>query len=144
MAQSFNSVQLMGNLTRDPELRYTPGGVAVCSFSIAVSERFKKGEEWQERTHFFEITTWAGTAENVAKHKKKGDPVFVAGRLVHETWNDKNGGGKRSMVKVVAERVVYLNRSSGPPGGGGAAAGGGRDRDDGPPPDYGSEDDIPF
>lgn len=140
MAQSYNSVQLMGNLTRDPELRYTPGGAAVCSFGIAVSERFKKGEEWQERTHFFDITSWAATAENVAKHKKKGDPVFIVGRLVHETWDDKTTGAKRSAVKVTAERVVYLNRSSGPPGG----EGGGRDRD-AAQHEYGpDDDDIPF
>ncbi|HEY3225874.1 MAG TPA: single-stranded DNA-binding protein [Planctomycetota bacterium] len=116
---SLNKVLLIGNLTRDPELRYTPQGAAVCEFAIAMNRTFnsKTGEKKEEVT-FIDIVAWARTAEICAEYLKKGRPVFVEGRLQQDRWEQPDGQ-KRSRIRVTAERVQFL----GGPAGGGAARG---------------------
>ena len=106
---SFNRVVLAGNLTRDPELRFTQNGVPVCSFSIAVNRVRSKSEA----VDFFNVSAWRELGETVANYKKKGDPILVEGRLQYRTWEVQNGG-KRSAVDVVADRVQFLSRGQNP------------------------------
>jgi len=142
---SFNKVILAGNLTRDPELRFTQSGVPVCGFGLAVNRVYSKNEE----VDFFNITAWRDLGERVANYKKKGDPVLVEGRLQYRTWEAQDGS-KRSAVDVVADNVQFLGQGGDGDGGGQggrarAAAGQSRgsSRDD---VDLNEEDfdDIPF
>ncbi len=124
---NFNRVILAGNMTRDPELRFTNDGIPVCSFGIAVNRVRSRSEE----VDFFNISAWRELGETIANYKKKGDPILVEGRLQYRTWEAQDGS-KRSAVDVVADRVEFLGRpgdsddgaSSG--GGGQARRGGGR------------------
>ena len=95
---SYNKVILMGNLTRDPELRYTANNMAICKFGLAVNRRFKDGAsgEWKEEPTFVDITIFGARAEPFAKFHSKGKPAFIEGSLRLDTWDDKNGGGKRN------------------------------------------------
>lgn len=108
----------MGNLTRDPELRSTPGGQSVCSFSLALNRSYKDNSsgEWKEATDFVDVTAWAGLAERVAQYCQKGKQVLVSGRLQSSSW--EQDGAKRSKVEVVANDVTFL-------GGGGQSEDGG-------------------
>ncbi len=106
---SFNRVVLAGNLTRDPELRFTQEGVPVCSFSIAVNRIRSKSEV----VDFFNVSAWRELGERVANYKKKGDPILVEGRLQYRTWQAPDGT-KRSAVEVVAGRVQFLSRAQNP------------------------------
>jgi single-strand DNA-binding protein len=107
MARSFNQVTLMGNLTRDPELRQTPNGHSVCSFSLALNRSYKdQSGEWQEMTDFVDIVCWAALAERVAQYLSKGRPALVSGRLQSSSW--EQDGKKRSKVEVVANDVTFL------------------------------------
>ena len=121
---SYNKVILMGNLTRDPELRFTANNMAICKFGLAVNRRFKDGAsgEWKEEPTFVDITIFGARAEPFAKDHPKGKPAFIEGSLRLDTWDDKNGGGKRSKLYVVADNWEFV----GPGGGGGGAGGGGR------------------
>jgi single-strand DNA-binding protein len=115
MARSFNQVTLMGNLTRDPELRTTPSGASVCSFSLALNRSYKNAEgSWQEATDYIDITAWGPLGERVAQYLTKGRPALVSGRLQSRSW--EQDGQKRSKVEVVANDVTFL----GGPGGGNA------------------------
>src|ERR1041384_6385663 len=115
MARSFNQVVLMGNLTRDPELRTTPNGQSVCSFSLALNRSYKNASgDWQEVTDFIDIVAWAALGERVAQYLTKGRAALVSGRLQSRSW--EQDGQKRSKVEVVAQDVTFL----GGPGGGGA------------------------
>ena len=105
---SFNKVLLMGNLTRDPELRYTASGAAVASFGLAVNRKFKQGEEWKDEVCFVDITVWAKQGENCAQNLNKGSLVFLEGRLNYQTW--ETDGQKRSKLEVVANNVQFLTR----------------------------------
>lgn len=107
---SFNKVVLVGNLTRDPEIRYTPKGTAVAAISIAVNRKWKNeaGEEKDEVT-FVEIDLFGRTAENVGQYMRKGSPILVDGRLKLEQWEDKQTNQKRSKLKVVGETVQFLS-----------------------------------
>ncbi len=118
---NLNKVLLMGNLTRDPEVRYTPKGTAVAELGIAVNRVYsgENGEKREEVT-FVDVTVWGRTAENVGEYLKKGRPVFVEGRLQLDSWEDKTSGQKRNKLKVVADNVQFL----GSRGGAGAAGGG--------------------
>ncbi len=98
-----NTVIIVGNLTRDPELRYTQGSNAVAKFGLAWNRKDKNG---QETTGFFDITCWADLAENVAESLTKGMRVVVYGRLDYQSWESKDGGGKRSKVEIVADEVA--------------------------------------
>ncbi len=103
----FNKVLLMGNLTRDPELRYTGAGTAVCSFSMAINRYYTKNGERQEETCFMRITVWGKQGERCAQYLTKGRLVFVEGRLQSRSWETEDGQ-RRSTVEVVAENVQFL------------------------------------
>jgi single-strand DNA-binding protein len=106
---SFNKVLLMGNLTRDPEVRYTPKGTAVCTLGLAVNETYTtQGGEQKEEVVFVDIDVWGRQAETAGQYLSKGRPVFVEGRLRLDTWDDKDTGQKRSKLKVVGLRVQFL------------------------------------
>jgi len=122
MARSFNQVTLMGNLTRDPELRTTPNGSNVCSFSLALNRSYKNSEGgWTEATDYVDIVAWGPLGERVAQYLSKGRPALVSGRLQSRSW--EQDGQKRNKVEVVAQDVTFL----GGPGGGGAGASAGGD-----------------
>jgi len=120
---SFNQVILMGNLTRDPVLKYLPSQTQVVEFGIASSRKFKgqNGEE-REDTAFVECTAFGRTAEVINQYFTKGKPIFVQGRLKYDSWEDKNGGGKRSKLSVVVETFQFIG---GRDGAGGGQGGGG-------------------
>lgn len=103
---SVNKVMLMGNLTRDPEIKYTPSGSAVCNLGIASNRKYKKGDEMVEDVTFADVEVWGSSAENCSKYLKKGSPVFIEGRLKFSTW--EKDGEKRSKLSVVAENVQFL------------------------------------
>jgi single-strand DNA-binding protein len=108
---NLNSVHLMGNLTRDPEVRYTPKGTAVCDISIAINRILppeQEGGERREETTYVDVTLWGKTAENAGQYLAKGRSVFIDGRLALEMWDDKQTGQKRSKLKVVAESWQFL------------------------------------
>ncbi len=108
---SLNRVFLMGNLTRDPELRYTPGGSAVCEFGIAINRRFTQGGgDVKEEVTFVDIVVWAKQAETAQRYLQKGSAVFIEGRLVYDAWTEKDTNKKRSRLRVVAERVQFVGR----------------------------------
>jgi single-strand DNA-binding protein len=106
---SFNNVVLMGNLCRDPEMRYTQGGTAIASISLAVNRKWKdQAGELKEEVSFIDCTAFGRTAEVAGQYVRKGQPLLVHGRLQQQTWEDKNGGGKRSKVVVIIESLVLL------------------------------------
>lgn len=120
MARSFNQVILMGNLTRDPELRQTPNGHSVASFGLALNRSYKGADgNWQEATDFVDIVAWGPLGERVAQYLSKGRPCLVNGRIQSRSW--EQDGQKRSKIEVVAQDVTFL----GGPGGGGSNDGGG-------------------
>lgn len=107
MARSFNQTILMGNLTRDPDLRQIPSGQSVCSFSLALNRSYKNKEgEWQEATDFVDIVAWGPLGERVAQYVTKGRPVLVSGRLQSRQW--EQDGQKRNKLEVVANDVTFL------------------------------------
>ncbi len=116
----LNKVFLIGNLTRDPELRVTPKGTAICQFGLAVNRQFKdESGQNRDETTFIDIEAWGKQGELVAKYLTKGSPAMVEGRLKLDQWEDKQSGQKRSKLKVVLDNVQFL--SSGRGNGGGAA-----------------------
>jgi len=145
---SFNKVILLGNLTRDPEVRYTPKGSAVCDLGIAVNRVYTtdSGEKREEVT-YVDVVLWARLAEIAGEYLKKGRPVFIEGRLQMDSWDDKQTGQKRTKLRVVGESMQLLG---GRPGGaGGAAEVGGENRQTKAPPKpsaatEANEDEIPF
>lgn len=154
---NLNKVMLIGNLTRDPELRYTPKGTAVAEFGLAINRVwYNEQNQKQEETTFVDITLWARQAEVAQQYLTKGSPVYIEGRLNLDTWDDKATGQKRSKLKVIGEALQLLGSRSGNSGGehqerpqqsrapqqqqarppqGASAA---------PAEDYQEEDDIPF
>ncbi len=126
---NLNRVLLIGNLTRDPELRVTPKGTAICQFGLAVNRSFKdEAGQTREETTFIDIEAWAKSAEIIAKYCTKGKSLFVEGRLKLDQWEDKTTQQKRSKLKVVLENFQFLgSREGGAPGSGGAASGGADD-----------------
>jgi len=112
MSFSFNSVCIGGNLTSDPEIRYTPSGNAICSFGLALNRKFKKDDKWENEVEFFDVVAWGKQAETCGTHLAKGRAVMIKGRLQQETW--EKDGQKRSKVKVVAEHVEFLPRYNAP------------------------------
>jgi len=138
---NINRVVITGNLTRDPELRHIGSGTAVCDLGIAVNGREKRGDEWQDRADYFDVTVWGGMAENCAEYLAKGRPVAISGRLRLERW--EKDGQKRSKVKIVADSVQFLNSRDRNDGGGSQASSGSESSSDVPAPS-GGDDDIPF
>lgn len=100
----LNSILVEGNMVRDPELKYTPSGTAVCTFSIASNRSWKKGEEWEKEVSYFDCELWGKLAESIKERTTKGRGVRVVGRLKQERWPDSEGNQK-SKVKIVAEHV---------------------------------------
>lgn len=134
MPQHFNSFHAIGNLTRDPELRYTDSNTAVAEYGLAINRKYKANGEWQEDATFVEVTVWGKQAENCDEYLDKGQPVFIDGRLSQDTW--EQDGQKRSKVYVTAEKVNFLH---------------GGESSDGKPDDIlddvdvgGGEDEVPF
>lgn len=99
-----NSITAVGNLTRDPELRFTQSGQAICNFSVASSRRFKKGDDWEEQTTFFNCTAWAELGENVASSLTKGTRVIVSGRMDQRSYETKDGD-KRTVMDLTCDAV---------------------------------------
>ena len=127
---SLNKVLLMGNLTRDIEMRYTPSGMAVAQLGLAVNRKFRdtKTNELREEVTFVDIDAFGKTAETAHQYLSKGRPIFVEGRLKLDQWDDKTTGQKRSKLKVVADRIQFVGGGQGqggPGGGGGGGQGGG-------------------
>jgi single-strand DNA-binding protein len=115
---SFNKVILLGNLTRDPEVRYTPKGSAVCDLGIAVNRQYtlENGEKREEVT-YVDVVLWSRLAEIAGEYLKKGRPVFIEGRLQLDTWDDKQSGQKRSKLRVIGETMQLLGARGGGMGG---------------------------
>lgn len=153
---SYNRVILVGNLTRDPELRYIPSGTAVTDIGLAVNDRRKtQSGEWVDETTFIDITLWGRTAEVASEYLNKGSSVLIEGRLKLDSW-ETNDGQKRSKLKVIGEKMQMLG-GRGAGGGGGGSSGGGRRNSQqsqyDEPADFGApsptsagsqDDDIPF
>lgn len=109
---SFNKVILLGNLTRDPEVRYTPNGAAVASFAIAVNRKYKQGEETRDEVSYIDIVVFGKQAEACGQYINKGDAILVDGRLQQRRWETEDGQ-KRSKVEVVAQSVNFMPKRSG-------------------------------
>lgn len=131
---SFNKIILVGNLGRDPELRYTPQGTAVCSFSMATNERRRdKSGEFQDVTTWFRVTLWGNQAENAAKYLQKGRPVYIEGRLRVEEWTDRDNNNRYTLEVNATDMQFIGSRAD---GGGGDYSGGGPEEEathSGPP-----------
>ena len=150
---SYNRVILVGNLTRDPELRYIASGTPVAEIGLAVNDRRKNANgEWVDETQFIDVTLWSRQAEVAGEYLSKGSPVLIEGRLKYDTWESREGE-KRSKLRVVGERMQMLGTRGG--GGGGARTAGPRasayseadpspDEYEAAPQDVPGGDDIPF
>ena len=124
---SFNKVILIGNLTRDPQVKYTTGGTAVTEIGLAVNRRWldKQSNQWKDETTFVDVTLWGRTAEIAGEYLAKGRPVLIEGRLQLDSWDDRETGQKRSKLRVVGENMTMLGSKGDNPGGGGAGGAGG-------------------
>ncbi len=157
-ASNVNVVVVTGNLTRDPELRHTPGGTPVCKLRIAVNTRRKSADgNWEDKPNYFDVTVWGAQGENCSTYLVKGRPVAISGRLEWREWQNDNGD-KRQAVEIIAETVQFLGSRDGSGGGGNGNGGGGfaggdsglpadtSDFDSPAPASVGSasDDDIPF
>jgi len=150
---SFNKVMLMGNLTRDIEIKHTPSNTAVGNFGLAVNRKYKtQSGEQREEVAFIDCEAWGRTAEVMAQYLSKGRPVFIEGRLKFDQWEDRNGGGKRSKLSVVVDNFQFIDSGGGAgnSGGGGGgnyarsgAGGGGGGQSGGGAPAI-DHDEIPF
>jgi single-strand DNA-binding protein len=110
MAKSVNKVILVGNLGKDPEVKFLPNGQAVANFGVATSERFKdKSGEWQDRTEWHNVTAYARTAEIVRDYVKKGQKIYIEGRLTTRSWDDKDTGKKVYRTEIVVNDLVLLS-----------------------------------
>ena len=111
--RGFSKAIITGNLTRDPELRSTPNGASVCSFSVAVNRTYRdtSGEN-KEEVSFIDCSAWNKLGEMIAQYAKKGSGVLVSGRLSQRSWEDKDGGGKRSRVEIVVEDFNFIGNAS--------------------------------
>jgi len=145
-----NTLTVVGNVTRDPELRFTPSGQAVANFGVAVNRRWqnRQTQEWEEATSFFDVTCWQQLAENVAESVQKGTRAVITGRLEQRSWETQDGD-KRSKIEIVADEVAPSlkwataeitknERREG--GGGGRSSGGGRPASNDPGPQYADEE----
>lgn len=109
MAKSINKVILVGNVGKDPEVKYTPSGVALAKFSMATNERFKdKSGEWQDRTEWHNVLAWQRLAEIVGEYVQKGAKLYIEGKLQTSSWEDRNNGEKKYRTEIVARDIVLL------------------------------------
>ena len=142
MAKSLNKVMLIGNLGKDPELRYTSGGVAVATFSLATNESWKDQDgNMQERTEWHNIVAWKKLAEICGEWLKKGKKVYIEGRIQTRSYDDKNTGAKKYITEIVAENMIMLDGKGGSESGTG---GGATSQASEPGPVAKVEDDLPF
>ncbi len=160
---NLNKVMLIGNLTRDPELRHTPKGTAVSEISMAINRVWNNDQgQKQEETTFVEVTLWGRQAELAQQYLTKGRPVYIEGRLNLDTWDDKETGKKRSKLRVIGENMQFLSSGTGAGGGGGGGSaerssqassssqrqsspqGSPQGASAAPTDDYPEDDDIPF
>lgn len=164
MAKSVNKVILVGNLGKDPEIKYTPQGTAVAKITVATSSSYKDKQsgEWKETTEWHNVVLWQRQAEIAGEYLKKGNKVYIEGRLQTRSWDDKTSGQKKYMTEVVANELVLMGggggggaREGGYSGGRGASQGGGDSFDQSGPDQFESQpaggrgteitdDDIPF
>ena len=122
---NLNKVMLMGNLTRDPEIKYTPKGTAIANFGIAINRVFTpEGGEKREEVTFIDLEAFGRTAEIIGEYFKKGRPIFIEGRLKLDQWDDKTTGKKMSKLRVVVDSFEFLGSREGGGGGGGGEGGG--------------------
>jgi single-strand DNA-binding protein len=130
MAKSVNKVILLGNLGKDPEVKYTPQGTAVAKFTLATNERYKDKEgQWQDRTEWHNLVAWQRTAEIVGEYLKKGSSIYIEGTLRTNSWDDKETGQKKYRTEVIVNELVMLGSKGGQGSGGGEEfSGGGRAR----------------
>jgi len=148
-ATNINRVTITGNLTRDPELRSTPSGTAVCSLRVAVNSRRKDGEsgQWVDKPNYFDVTVWGAQGENCSQYLSKGRPVAIDGRLNWREW-DAQDGSKRQSVDIIADSVQFLGSREGAPQQNGVAEpdlpASTSDFQEAPVGGGGSDDDIPF
>jgi single-strand DNA-binding protein len=113
MAKSVNKVILIGNLGKDPDIKYTPGGIPVAKFSLATNERYKdKSGEWQDRTEWHSLVAFQRTAEIVGEYVKKGSKLYVEGRLQTSSWEDKQSGEKKYRTEIIVSDLVLLSGRS--------------------------------
>jgi single-strand DNA-binding protein len=145
MARGFSKAIIIGNLTRDPEMRTTPSGAQVCGFSVAVNRSYKDSSgQQQEAVSFIDCSAWGKAGEIITQYAKKGSGIMVCGRLDQRSWEDKESGQKRSRVEVVVEDFNFLGSG----GAGGAKNGGATESGDVAPNDISDEpidlSEIPF
>jgi single-strand DNA-binding protein len=115
MAKSVNKVILVGNVGKDPEVKYTPRGTALAKFSIATNERFKdKSGEWQNRTEWHNVLAWERLAEIAGEYVRKGSKIYIEGRLQTSSWEDHQSGEKKYRTEIVARNLVLLGSHDGP------------------------------
>jgi single-strand DNA-binding protein len=132
---NLNKVMLMGNLTRDPEIKYTPKGTAIANFGIAVNRTYTpEGGEKREEVTFIDLEAFGRTAEIIGEYFKKGRPIFIEGRLKLDQWDDKTTGKKMSKLRVVVDSFEFLGSREGGGGGEGGGAPSGEGRSSAPPP----------
>jgi len=146
---SFNKVILMGNLTRDPEMRYTPSGTAIAKLGLAVNRVWRDTEGQQkEETTFVDVDAFGKQAETLGQYMQKGRPILIEGRLKLDQWEDKNTGQNRSRLGVVLERFTFIGSGTGQTDGSGAAPQQSSpppsQPTEGPPADGPGDDDVPF
>ena len=131
---NLNKVMLMGNLTRDPEMKYTPKGTAIANFGIAVNRTYTpEGGEKREEVTFIDLEAFGRTAEVIGEYFKKGRPIFIEGRLKLDQWDDKTTGKKMSKLRVVVDSFEFLGSREGGGGEGGGSAPSGEPRSSAPP-----------
>jgi single-strand DNA-binding protein len=148
MAANINRVVLVGNLTRDPEMKHLPSGTALCSLRIAVNTRRKdESGQWTDKPNYFDVSVWGNQGESCAQYLSKGRPVAIDGRLEWREWEATDGSGKRQAVEIVADNVQFLgSRGDGGDGGGSSSfvPAGSAAPSDADFPSSASDDDIPF
>lgn len=145
MSASVNKVMLIGNLTRDPEIKYTPKGSAIAEIGLAINRNYTTdGGEKREEVTFVDVTLWGRIAEVAGEYCKKGDPLFVEGRLQLDQWDDKATGQKRSKLKVVGEAIQLLGQKRSGEQGDTSSAPPKRKIEADPDLDKAADDDIPY
>ncbi len=153
---NLNKVMLIGNLTRDPELRHTPSGKVVSELGLAINRTWSNDQgQKQEETTFVDVSVWGRQAEVIQQYVTKGSPIYIEGRLQLDTWDDKTTGQKRSKMRVVCENFQFIGSKGGQGSGGGGSspqtsrssepsAGSPQGASAAPMDDFQEEDDIPF
>lgn len=147
MAANINRVVLIGNLTRDPEMKHLPSGTALCSLRIAVNTRRKdEAGQWTDKPNYFDVAVWGAQGESCAQYLAKGRPVAIDGRLEWREWEATDGSGKRQAVEIVADSVQFLgSRGDGDGAGSGSFVPAGAAQQSGADfPSSPTDDDIPF